>query len=105
MQLACTLAGGHMPQQRSSCDTAGELAHTFTCSPTLVWVHTQPACLTLSPLTCEQATYLRVANYSLFALFGLAAINEAAIFFVGLRGEPLLCCSPAARQLLANRTV
>ncbi|KAI7835463.1 hypothetical protein COHA_010638 [Chlorella ohadii] len=37
---------------------------------------------------CPQATYLRVANYSLFALFGLAAINEAAIFVLGLRGGP-----------------
>ncbi|KAI3429289.1 hypothetical protein D9Q98_005385 [Chlorella vulgaris] len=37
---------------------------------------------------CAQATMLRVANYSLFALFGLAAVNECVLFIIGLRGGP-----------------
>ena len=36
--------------------------------------------------TCDQGTLLRVANYSLFSLFGLAALNEALLFVLGLRG-------------------
>ena len=35
---------------------------------------------------CSHATELRLANYSLFALFGLAAINEAVLTVMGLRG-------------------
>lgn len=35
---------------------------------------------------CTHANELRVANYSLFALFGLAAINEAVLTVMGLRG-------------------
>jgi hypothetical protein len=37
---------------------------------------------------CAHATELRVANYSLFATFGLAAINEAVLTVLGLRGGP-----------------
>lgn len=36
---------------------------------------------------CPQGIQLRVANYSLFALFAAAAINEALITVFGLRGE------------------
>jgi hypothetical protein len=36
---------------------------------------------------CDHVTELRVANYSLFALFGLAAVNEAVMVIIGLRGE------------------
>lgn len=39
---------------------------------------------------CPDGAYLRVANYALFALFGLAALNEAAITLLGLRGALLL---------------
>lgn len=35
---------------------------------------------------CSHATELRVANYSLFATFGLAAINEGVLTVLGLRG-------------------
>lgn len=36
---------------------------------------------------CPQGIQLRVANYSLFALFAAAAVNEALITVLGLRGE------------------
>jgi hypothetical protein len=36
---------------------------------------------------CSQGTLLRVASYSLFALFGAAALNELALTVLGLRGE------------------
>ncbi|KAI3429288.1 hypothetical protein D9Q98_005384 [Chlorella vulgaris] len=37
---------------------------------------------------CSHANELRLANYSLFALFGLAAANEAVLTVLGLRGGP-----------------
>ncbi len=58
-----------------------------------------PCCACCLPLLPAQATYLRVANYSLFALFGLAAINEAAIFVLGLRGTMLLGARPFVSKL------
>lgn len=36
---------------------------------------------------CSQGTLLRVASYSLFALFGAAALNELALTVLGLRGK------------------
>jgi hypothetical protein len=35
---------------------------------------------------CSSKAELRTANYSLFALFGLAALNEVAMTSIGLRG-------------------
>jgi hypothetical protein len=50
---------------------------------------------------CAHATELRVANYSLFATFGLAAINEAVLTVLGLRGavaSPSCCAVHRAEQ-------
>jgi hypothetical protein len=57
-----------------------------------------PICLSSSPRPslAAQANYLRAANYALFALFGLAAINEAAIFVIGLRGAETVSASQVA---------
>lgn len=82
------------------------------CSPQPPWLLLRPRCLRPQPplrslfppptppqagyysiegtglrYDCQQGTLLRVANYGLFALFALAALNEAAITVLGLRGE------------------
>ena len=56
---------------------------------------------------CSQGTLLRVASYSLFALFGAAALNELALTVLGLRGEqqgciwPWLACHLDSHQVTA----
>lgn len=50
---------------------------------------------------CSHANELRLANYSLFALFGLAAANEAVLTVLGLRGPPCQSCRMTLYPMLA----
>ena len=88
---------------RTSC-SPGRASPSLAAEPAGM-LESPTLCYPATPLSAPlQATYLRVANYSLFALFGLAAINEAVIFVVGLRGAccAVLCCAELCCAVLCG---